>query len=79
MYKIGDEFVGTWPIEAADWCNHNGCWMETFKVDEDGTEHHRIAKSVPDDEELSAEPTLEERLTNIEDALIELAGMLTEE
>lgn len=28
MFKIGDEFIETYPQEAIDWCNENCCWLK---------------------------------------------------
>lgn len=48
--QIGDEFVGEYTPEAAEWCNQNRCWMETFQIDEDGTRHFRISRFITEQE-----------------------------
>ena len=44
MFKPGDEFIGTYPDEAADWCNHNDCWIVTY---EDGGEKRFVIEPFP--------------------------------
>lgn len=65
-FKIGKIFEGTYPPEAAAWCNSRGdCYIEEIDASEDGTRRFQIVKS--------PEPTadeLEEQARQKRDSLI---------
>ena len=54
-FKIGQTFKGTYPPEAAVWCNTNNAHIEVF----DGV--YTIVENAP-----APEPTLEEQVSSLE-------------
>ncbi len=71
--QIGDEFIGEYTEEAAEWCNQNRCWMETFKIDADGTRHFRISPFIPEQEQETSEQTQARYTQAAQDALDDFA------
>ena len=45
-YEEGQEFIGTYPPEAAIWCNENGYHIEEVAA-QDGVRIYKIIKNVP--------------------------------
>ena len=75
-FKIGQIFEGTYPPEAAAWCNSRGdCCIEEIDASEDGTRRFQIVKS--------PEPTAEEieaqKLAQAKSNRAEAVGKITVE
>lgn len=52
-FQINETFVDTYPPQAADWCDENGCHIEELDPNEEGKRVFKIVKN--------PEPTAEER------------------
>lgn len=55
-FEAGQIFVGSYPPEAAMWCNSNNAYIEEIEKSEDGERRFHIV-TIPD-------PTLEEQIAN---------------
>lgn len=47
MFNIGQIFEITYPIEVAEWCNTNNCYIEEIELLEDGTRRFEIKEVIP--------------------------------
>jgi hypothetical protein len=80
-FEIGQVFVGGYPEEAADWCNASQiAHIEELDWESGKPEEQRRFQIVENQalpEMTDMPPSVEERLADIEDALVELAGIIS--
>lgn len=80
-FKIGQIFEGTYPPEAAAWCNSRGdCYIEEIDASEDGTRRFQIVKSPePTPEEIEAQKLAQaksDRAEAVGKITVEVDGMV---
>lgn len=75
-FEAGQEFVGEYPPEAAEWCNANGCAIE--ELASDGVRVFRIVEA-PAEYGPPAPPDPAPSREELAAAVAELGDMLAEE